>query len=244
MMPTDTPPAGDPPGDRPDAAAHADKPAPLRVTTFTLGPHQTNCYVLASGDRCWLIDAGFGAGAMSRHIREQGLTPEALVLTHAHVDHIGGVSEALAELDRPVPVWIHADEAQWLNEPELNLSAKMGVQTTAPGPDDTIADGQELTLGSTTWKVLHTPGHSPGSVTLYCAAADLAFVGDALFNGSTGRWDFPTSNEADLRRSVTEVLFKLPPQTHVLSGHGDPTTIGHERETNPVARDMWGWRPD
>jgi len=233
MPPNDTPPPEGTPPETP----------PLRVATFTLGPHQTNCYVVASGDRCWLVDAGFGAGAMARHILDRGLTAEAIVLTHAHVDHIGGVNEALATLGRPTPVWIHPDEAEWLNNPELNLSAPMGVPTTAPGPDGELTDGQILELGATTWRVFHTPGHSPGGVTLYCAGAGLALVGDALFQGATGRWDFPTSNEDDLKRSVTDVLFALPPETRVLSGHGPPTTIGDEREHNGVVRDLWGWRP-
>lgn len=210
------------------------------ILRFVLGPHQTNCYLVAIEARCWIIDAGFGAEALVETIRQRGWTPEALILTHAHADHIGGVREIRAAFP-DLPIHIHPDEREWLADPELNLSAPMGFPVTAPPASHMLEEGQILELVGTRWRVLHTPGHSPGGVTLHCPELGVALVGDVLFQGSTGRWDFPTSDEMDLRRSITERLFDLPDETIVLSGHGEQTTIGDEKANNPVVRDMWGW---
>ncbi|MCW5776475.1 MAG: MBL fold metallo-hydrolase [Phycisphaeraceae bacterium] len=207
------------------------------VRAFALGPWETNCYVVSipGFHRCWIVDAGFDPGPLIDHVRREGLTPAALILTHAHLDHIDGVRETLAAFPG-TPVWIHAAEARWLNDPELNLSAFAGMPVTAPGPDLTLEDGQTLTLGATTWLVRHTPGHSPGGIALLHAPSRTAIVGDTLFAGSIGRSDFPTSDEAALHRSIRDVLYALPDETRVLPGHGPPTTVGREKRTNPFVR--------
>ncbi len=209
---------------------------PLSITTFTLGPFQTNCYVVsASGPACWVIDASFSPGPLIDHVRREKLTPEALILTHAHVDHIAGVAEVRRAFPT-VPILIHDAEREWLSDPMLNLSAVMGQSVTAPGPDRTIAAGETLTLDGTTWRVLHTPGHSPGGVTLWCEAEGVAIVGDSLFAGSIGRTDFPGSDHDTLLASIRSQLYTLPPATKVYPGHGPPTTIGREAKSNPFVR--------
>jgi glyoxylase-like metal-dependent hydrolase (beta-lactamase superfamily II) len=135
-----------------------------------------------------------------------------------------------------VPVWGHGAEAAWLNDPVLNLSAMMGMSVTAPGPDRLLAEGEWLTLGDSRWLVLHTPGHSPGGVTLWCEAGGVAIVGDSLFAGSVGRTDFPGSDPAVLERSIRGKLYVLPDSTKVLPGHGPATTIGREKKSNPYVR--------
>ncbi|MBL8763857.1 MAG: MBL fold metallo-hydrolase [Phycisphaerae bacterium] len=213
------------------------------MESFTLGPYETNCYVVwadsleekGSPSACWIVDASFDPAPMIASVRRRGLKPEALILTHAHVDHIAGVNEVTAAFPR-LPVWIHADESAWLADPMRNLSALGGVPITARGPDRLLRDGDMLNLGTTHWRVLHTPGHSPGGLTLWCEEEQAALVGDALFAGSVGRTDLPGGDPRELARSIRERLYTLPPQTRVMPGHGPETTIGRERMSNPFVR--------
>ncbi|VAX36938.1 MBL-fold metallo-hydrolase superfamily [hydrothermal vent metagenome] len=204
---------------------------------FALGPFETNCYVVRAvgSEGCWIVDAGFEPGELIGYVRQEGLTPEALVLTHAHADHIAGVREVV-EAFPGTPVWIHEAEGAWLGDPQLNLSAAMGMGITAPGPDRLLEEGQELTLDGSCWRVLHTPGHSPGGITLSCESAGLALVGDALFAGSIGRTDFPGCSFETLEASIRDRLYPLPEETRCLPGHGPETTIGREKASNPFVR--------
>lgn len=210
---------------------------PVRYRRFALGPFETNCYVVAADGSadCWIVDASFEPEPMIEHVGEAGLAPAALVLTHAHVDHIAGVSAVLAAFPG-LPVWMHPAEAAWLNSPMLNLSEAMGAPVTAPGPDAPLEHGQRISLAGTSWTILHTPGHSPGGITLHCEAAGLAIVGDALFAGSIGRTDFPGSDFDTLAASIRDRLYTMPDETRVLPGHGPETTIGREKRSNPFVR--------
>lgn len=133
-------------------------------------------------------------------------------------------------------VMIHEAEAGWLGAPVLNLSAAMGVGVTAPAANRLLRGGETLTLGSTAWRVVHTPGHSPGGIALIHDESRTAIVGDALFAGSVGRTDFPGSDPDVLARSIRERLYTLPDDTRVVSGHGPETTIGREKSSNPFVR--------
>jgi hydroxyacylglutathione hydrolase len=226
------------------------RPSPQpEIASFTLGPWQTNCYVVApprepgsSADRpCWIIDASFEPGPIIEFVRKERLIPQALILTHAHIDHIAGVAEIVAAFKGksgpdgagPLPVWNHPLEAAWLNDPELNLSAFSGMPVTAPGPDRALAQGDELDLGSTRWRILHVPGHSPGSIALACLTAPHVISGDALFAGSIGRTDFPGCSLEQLAASIRHKLYTLDPHTTVHPGHGPTTTVARERQSNP-----------
>ncbi len=204
---------------------------------FSLGPFATNCYIVseAGAAGCWIVDASFAPGAMIERVRALGLRPELFVLTHAHLDHIAGLDE-LREAFPGVPSIIHEAEKKFLEDPELNLSAGYGFPVSVRAAEKTLRGGETLTFGGSSWKVLHTPGHSPGGITLHCAEAGIALVGDTLFRESIGRYDFPTSDEAELMRSIREVLYALPDETRVLPGHGPETTIGHEKRGNPFVR--------
>lgn len=207
------------------------------ITGFALGPFETNCYVVAdeSTKSCWIIDAGFAPKALIKHVRAAGLTPEAVILTHAHADHIAGLAEVRAAWPG-VPILIHEAEQHWLTDPRANLSASMEQPLTAPEADRLLKGGERLTLGGSSWEVLHTPGHSPGGISLVHEMSDVALVGDTLFAGSIGRTDLPGGDFETLKASIREHLYSLPPATRVLSGHGPQTTIGRERSSNPFVR--------
>src|SRR5262245_7916707 len=126
------------------------------VECFTLGPYETNCYLVRTQDGAasWIVDAGFEPAPLIDRARTLRVVPSALVLTHAHLDHIAGVRDVLRAFPR-TPVWIHEAEKEWLSDPELNLSIYAGIPVTAPGPDRTLTDGDTLELGPTHWRVLH-----------------------------------------------------------------------------------------
>jgi len=210
---------------------------PVLVERFVLGPFETNCYVVGmpGSDACWIVDAGYEPGLMLDWVRERRLRPERLVLTHAHADHVAGLA-AVRSRYPGLEILIHEAEADWPGDPNLNLSALMGVPVSAPGPTGLLHDGDRLELGGRTFQVIHVPGHSPGGIALYDAAAGLALVGDALFAGSIGRTDFPGSDHDTLIRSIRQRLYALPGETVIHPGHGPGSTIEREKQTNPFVR--------
>ena len=221
----------------PDKAPGPGTPSGLAspiLEPFVLGPYQTNCYLVRMPGRsgCWFVDAGFEPGEMIARATSLGLHPQAIVLTHAHMDHIAGVDEVIRAFPG-TPVLIHGAEAAWLGDAELNLSAFSGLPVTAAGPTRTFNDGDQLELEGSTWRILHTPGHSPGSVTLYHAPSHTALVGDALFAGSIGRTDFPGCSFEQLEHSIRTKLYTLPDQTAIHPGHGPTSSIGREKRSNP-----------
>lgn len=209
----------------------------LEIEVFTLGDFQTNCFVVSRpSGAAWLVDVGQNPGEMLEHVEERGLIVEKIILTHAHADHIAGLGEAMRKFPG-VPVYIHADEKEFPGDAALNLSLYISQPTVAPDPTDTLAHGDTLGLDGLSFEIRHTPGHSPGGATLYQPENKVAIVGDTLFAGSIGRFDFPTSDGPLLIRSIHEQLLTLPDDTRVLPGHGPETTIGQERAGNPYLRE-------
>jgi hydroxyacylglutathione hydrolase len=207
-----------------------------QIEGLALGPFETNCFIIyeATGGPCWIIDAGFDPAPLASRVEQLELKPSRLILTHAHADHIAGVNEVLARF--PCELLIHEAEEEWLTDPALNLSGGMGFPITTRPADRLLKGGETLELGSLSWQVLNTPGHSPGGITLYCQSAAAAIVGDALFAGSIGRTDFPTSNFETLAQAIRTQLYTLPEQTRIYPGHGPTSTIGREKMSNPFVR--------
>jgi len=213
--------------------------API-ITTFTLGPYETNCFVVtpgapARGSACWIVDCGIDPDEMLEWVGQQRLKPAAILLTHTHLDHIAGVDRALARLkSSDLPIYLHEKEGGFCSNPMLNLSALIGLDTTCREPDHLVKDGDMLELAGVSgpWRVLHTPGHSPGGVCYIHDDSKQAIVGDAIFAGSIGRHDFPTSDVGDLRRSIQKIM-QLPDDMTIHPGHGPATTIGQDRRSNP-----------
>jgi hydroxyacylglutathione hydrolase len=207
----------------------------LTFQRYTLGPLQTNCYVVVNSERTHavVIDPGTADGALQRKL--DGLKVAAILLTHAHFDHIGGVDALRKRYN--CPVYIHSLEKEWLTDATKNGSTRWSDVTppiaTSP-PEFVLTDGQALTLIGETFLVKHTPGHSPGSVSFLCG--DLLFAGDALFRRSIGRTDLPGGNQDQLYKSIREKLYTLPESVLVLPGHGPETTIGEEKSDNPFVR--------
>lgn len=189
-----------------------------------------------------VIDPGDEVAELVAFIHQRHLQPKAILLTHAHVDHVSGVGAAKADL--AVPVWLHRAD-QPLYERAAAQGAMFGLSVEQPPPVDHYygEDGPWGRFGDFEVSVHHTPGHCPGGVCLAVrrvtdpSRLEGLFVGDTLFAGSIGRTDLPGGNHATLMRSITEVLFTFPDDAVVYSGHGPETTIGREQATNPFVRD-------
>lgn len=209
----------------------------LKVKPYCLGMWQTNSYVIFSEDseKCWIIDAGFDPERMVADIKTKKLMPEYLIYTHAHLDHIAGTAVIKAAFPE-IKTAIAETEASYLGDPSLNLSAQSGMTVTADDADLLLTDGQELEFEGLSFRILTTPGHSPGGICLYQEDSRLLFSGDTLFQRSVGRYDFPSSNGEDLFASIQKKLMLLPPETKVFPGHGGSTTIGEEKEGNPFLK--------
>ena len=207
----------------------------MKIDRLILGAYETNCYVLRSGEAakdCLLVDAGLGADKLIKFLQEHKLNPVAVVLTHGHIDHIAGVAALRAEfLD--IKVHIHKLDAEMLTEPNINLSAMAGAAFITEPEDVSLKERDVIDLAGVKLLVLHTPGHTPGGISLYSKEDGVAFVGDTLFADSIGRTDFPGGSMSQLLTSVREKLFTLPEETKVYPGHGPETTIAAEKAHNP-----------
>jgi len=205
----------------------------MRIAGFAAGPFQTNCYVVAHGDRAFVIDPGLGAHeAVSQMAQEQGLTVEAVVLTHGHIDHIRDAAAFGVE------TFIHpADAFMLLRGEGVSEQARQLYDASAMPPIDNptpLEDGQALQIAGVELRVVHAPGHSPGCVML--VADDVVFSGDVLFRGSIGRTDLPDSDPEQMRQSLRDPVWDLSDELQVLPGHGPATTVAQERATNPYLR--------
>ncbi len=206
------------------------------IQKYVVGIEYTNVYFLhkEGSAEAVLVDPADHGGALADAMDEQGLHVCAILLTHAHFDHIGGVEE-LAERTG-ARVYIGEKETRLIRDPDANLSAAYDNPKTVH-PDVFLKDGEEVMLAGMSFRCIATPGHTEGSCCYYISNnenAPILLAGDTLFEESVGRTDFPTGSMSALVRSIREKLLPLPEETRVYPGHGGMTTIGHEKKYNPM----------
>ncbi|REE94670.1 MBL fold metallo-hydrolase [Thermomonospora umbrina] len=221
----------------------------MLVAGFPAGSFAANCYVVApaAGEECVIIDPGQDASAgIDEILREHRLKPVAVIATHGHIDHIWSVAPVCGAKD--VPAYIHPADRDLLTDPAKGFGLGGGRQAFGglelSEPDDVreLADGAVLELAGLRLTVDHAPGHTPGSVTFRTPATaeipEVMFTGDLLFAGAIGRTDLPGGSYEEILASLARVCLPLADETVVLPGHGDQTTIGRERATNPFLAEL------
>jgi glyoxylase-like metal-dependent hydrolase (beta-lactamase superfamily II) len=205
----------------------------LEVSTFTAAGFGENAYLVHApgGAAAVAIDPGGAVDELVKTLEGAGLGLAAILLTHAHIDHIEGVAALVRRF--PAPIYLHPADLDWYERaPEQAVYFRM--QFEAPPPvDHPLVAGEVLELAGLRFEVRHVPGHAPGHVLLYLAEAGVAFVGDLVFQGSIGRSDLPGGDFGRLMRSIREAVLTLPDDTVLYPGHGPATTVAHERVANP-----------
>jgi len=213
----------------------------MEVRTFTGGGFGENAYLVVCEESkvAVAVDPGGAARAVARAIVDDGLSLQAILLTHAHIDHIEGVHHVRAVAPE-VPIWLHRDDFE-IYHGLPKYAAMLGLTAeTQPPPTDELVHGQRYEFGTCAFDVRFTPGHAPGHVIFVAEKEGVAISGDVVFQGSIGRTDLPGGDLATLMKSIREQVLTLPDETVLLSGHGPPTTVGHERVGNPFLVPHYG----
>ena len=203
-----------------------------------------NAYIaqLTGRDDCLVVDPGFDVHRIIERLTERGLTPAAILNTHGHADHIAG-NAGLKQIWPNCPLIIGAIDADKLTDASLNLSQDYGFPITSPPADQVVQNGETYAAAGFELEVLETPGHSPGHIVfLWKSSPYIVFGGDVLFQSSIGRTDFSDGDFEALKTAIQTRLFRLPNDSIVLPGHGDPTTIGAEKQHNPFVGAPAGYR--
>lgn len=213
----------------------------MRILTFAGGPFAENAYLVVcpGSGAAVVVDPGADAAEMVAALKRQEATLNAILLTHAHLDHVEGVPR-VREAFPDAPIVLHpADRPLYDAAPQQ--AAAFGLEAPElPPPDESWAHGDTFAFGDCAFRVRHAPGHSPGHVILVAEEEGVALVGDVIFLGSIGRTDLPGGDYRVLMRSIREQVLTLPDETRLLTGHGDETTVGHERRGNPFLIPHYG----
>ena len=212
----------------------------MKLQSYVLGPVSTNCYIISNENtnEAIVIDPADQAFAITDKLKEQGLHPVAILLTHGHFDHIMAAEDVAKEFH--IPVIASEAEKELLADSNLNGGYMIRKAITLKA-DQFIKDQDQITLAGLKIKVIHTPGHTAGGVCYYFEQEKVLISGDTLFSGSVGRTDLPTGNSETLMESIKQKLLVLPEDVAVYPGHGEQTTIGYEKTHNPYLGDSDFW---
>ena len=209
---------------------------PVQITTVVSEMFAENAFIVHLKDRndCIVIDPSFDTESILQYLTKNDLTVSAILNTHGHTDHIVG-NKAIKLQFPHAPLVIGVGDAPKLTDPQLNLSASYGLGIVSPPADQTVVHGEIIEFAGIRLETRNTPGHSCGHVVWiwHDATPTVAINGDVLFAGSIGRTDFPDGSFEVLEQSIRQQLYTLPADTIVLTGHGNNTTIGQEKQTNP-----------
>jgi glyoxylase-like metal-dependent hydrolase (beta-lactamase superfamily II) len=210
---------------------------PLRAAIIPVTPLQQNCTLLwcTKTMRGTFTDPGGDLPKLKAAAQQAGVTIEKILLTHGHIDHCGSAGILAEELGVPIEGPHEADRF-WISRLDDD-GKRWGITGKPFEPNRWLEDGDTATVGELTFDVRHCPGHTPGHVVFHHAESKLAIVGDVLFKGSIGRWDFPMGNHQQLIESITQKLWPMGGETAFVPGHGPMSTFGHERATNPFCGD-------
>ena len=206
----------------------------MKFESVIVGPLETNCYLVYCQEslECAVVDPGAEPERIFRLIAEYNLRPVILLNTHGHIDHIGANKDVKEKYD--IPLCVHrSDESMLSSALQSELSFFLGAKDS-PSPDRYFEDGGIIEIGRSSLRVIHTPGHSPGSVSFL--GDGFVLSGDTLFFGGVGRTDLPGGSWTELEHSIRNKILTMPDETKVLPGHGPFTTVGQERMSNPFIR--------
>ncbi|WP_160064494.1 MBL fold metallo-hydrolase [Psychromonas sp. L1A2] len=209
----------------------------MKIVVIPVTPYQQNCslVICEETNKAAIVDPGGEVERILSAVKNHNVTVDKIILTHGHLDHVGG-TEALAEsLNIPV-IGPEKEDAFWLNELEQQSKMFGFPKATSFLPTRWLEEGDHVEVGNIKLSVLHIPGHTPGHITLFDAVSKQIIVGDILFNGAVGRSDFPRGNHQQLISGIKQKLLTLPEETVVFPGHGPTTTIGREKISNPYLR--------
>lgn len=197
------------------------------IESLEVGPIGANCYIVSSNstNNAFLIDPGGEADRIKKRLEKRSLNLKFIINTHGHGDHI------LCNGYFKVPVYVHSLEKDFLTDPEKNLSGMFGFLIKKPGSVKLVSDGEKISMDDLELQIIHTPGHTPGGISIKLDG--VVFTGDTLFAGGIGRTDLAYGDERALFNSIKEKLFTLNDDTIIYPGHGENSTIGREKRSNP-----------
>ena len=208
----------------------------LKIQTAVSYAFEENSYIISleNGKECVIVDPGIEPEQLLEMLCTQKLTPAAILVTHGHYDHIGGISNVRKKWPE-CKIWASTLEAKKLADPNLNLSAMFGLPQFAPPADKILEDGEKFTVAGLDFQAILVPGHAGGHLVFALDEADHSnvFVGDTIFAGSVGRGDFPDGDSRLLIHSIQSKLLTFPDNTVLFPGHGSKTTVGREKRSNP-----------